>query len=257
MISDKGLQTFVHSRSSQLAWKQKHPSQEKPVLATSLIPYSELLALRERLGKPNILFPQTPLPPGMLNILANDPIIKKLEYSFHSFSMEPQSIIFIKEIIRSFKPRTILELGSGISTVILSDYLRSIHQGTSEDLNYVTVDQSAEYLNETRKMLQKADLENFVRCVEAPITSYKIEDKALSCYDLREDLLHPALQGCKPELIIIDGPVGGGPTGLPFARMLTAPLLKSLSSPGTIIVMDDAFRDTEIEIMRCFFHFFF
>ena len=168
--------------------------------------------------------------------------------------MEPSAIHFLKRIIEQFKPTNILELGSGLSTAILSTHMNTVHasqngKGKIKPL-YVSIDQSQEYLDETQEMLEKVGADQYVELVQMDVCPFDVQGKTdYSCYDFDEGKLFKAFSGTKPDMVIIDGPVGGGPEGIPYARLLTLPLAKLITAPGAIVFLDDSLRDTELEII--------
>lgn len=216
-----------------------------------LAPVSEILQLRNRLGNLGSLLVKNGLPEGDANLLADDPVMKKMpDYKFSNYSMEPSAIHFLKNIIEQFKPTNILELGSGLSTAILSTHMNKVHKKSKIKPRYVSIDQSQDYLDETQAMLKKVGADEFVELVQMDVCPFDVQGKTdYSCYEFDEDKLFNAFSGTKPDMVIIDGPVGGGPQGIAYARLLTLPLAKLFTAPGAIIFLDDSLRDTELEII--------
>lgn len=216
-------------------------------------PLSEFTALRKRLGMSNILFPRTKTPEDELQILDDDPVIKALgDYKFSNFSMEPASINFLKQVILQTKPQNILEFGSGISTSVLSqaqqDALRN--DKSSQKPHFVSVDQSDEFMAGTKDMLERSGCDQFVNTLVCPIRKYRLSTgDEFSCYEFNEKELHKAFEGQRPDMVLIDGPVGGGPHGIAFARFLTVTMSNLLCADQALIMLDDAYRDTEIQMM--------
>jgi hypothetical protein len=165
--------------------------------------------------------------------------------------MEPDSILFLKDVIEHYKPQTILELGSGISTPILSAHQKKHVAATSNTPRYITIDQSDAYLNETMAMVEKAGTSDIVKPLIFPLCNYTMEkpfwgQSQLVSYGFDEKALHEALGGQMPDMIIIDGPTGGKEGGNLFTRMLAVPILKLYSGAETLFFLDDSYRDTEI-----------
>lgn len=241
-------------------WKAA-PEPQGRHLNSDIIPFSEYLAMRRRTGDPQYgFFPRTGFSQAHYDELAKDPIMQavKDDYTYTAWSMEPDSITFLKQVIEMFKPRVVLELGSGISTPILSAKLKEVWAKDAEKPVYVTIDQSDDYLGQTLKLVEKAGTSEITKSLIFPIVYYKVgaqspdgQQQVLACYDFNEEKLHEACGGLRPDMIIVDGPTGGGEGGFPFARMLTAPILSYYAKPGALFCLDDAYRDTEIqETMR-------
>ncbi|MFN3700212.1 MAG: hypothetical protein ACK4VI_01665 [Alphaproteobacteria bacterium] len=239
--------------------QQKWTMPETPAdrtLETAIMPFDEFLRLRLRSGDDRRgLFPATGYDQKYMDDLLTDPVMQKVkdDYTFTAWSMEPDSIVFLGEVIDMFKPRVVLELGSGISTPILAARLKALWAGHDNRPLYVTIDQSDEYLSQTLNLVEKGDVADIVKPLVFPMAYFEVgqdekgETQALACYDFNEEKLFEACGGQRPDMIIIDGPTGGGAGGFPFARMLTAPILSQYAMPGALICMDDAYRDTEIK----------
>jgi hypothetical protein len=238
------------------SWK-KPDAPDGRHLTTDLIPFGEFVKLRKRAGDERRgLFPTTPIEKEHMDALHADPVMKKVkdDYNYTAWSMEPDSITFLKDVIEMYKPRVVLELGSGISTSILSAKLKEVWKGSKDKPVYVTIDQSDDYLEQTLKLVEKAGTKDITKPLIFPITYYKVGEQgedgkvnALACYDFDEKKLFEATGGLRPDMIIVDGPTGGGVGGFPFARMLTAPILSMYAKPDALFCMDDAYRDTEIK----------
>lgn len=220
-------------------------------LDQTFCPLSEFTALRKRLGVSNILFPRTKTPGDELKILDDDPVIKKLkDYQFSNFSMEPASINFLKNVILQTKPQNILEFGSGISTSILSHAQQTALQGSRASSKFVSIDQSEKFMEGTKDLLTHSGCDEFVHTLVCPIQKYRLSTgDEFSCYEFDEKKLHDAFHGTRPDMVLIDGPVGGGPHGIAFARFLTVTMANLLCADGALILLDDAYRDTEIQMM--------
>lgn len=226
-------------------------------LTTDLIPFGEFVKLRKRAGNERTgLFPSVGFAQEHMDKLNADPIMQavKDDYTYTAWSMEPDSVTFLKKVIEMYKPRVVLELGSGISTPILSAKLKDVWKDEKDKPVYVTIDQSDDYLAQTLVLVEKAGTKDITRPLIFPITYYRVggknekgEDNTLACYDFNEEKLFEATGGLRPDMIIVDGPTGGGTGGFPFARMLTAPILSMYVKPDALFCMDDAYRDTEIK----------
>ena len=227
-------------------------------LKTTLCPLNEFLSLRARLGSGSPLFPRGPHLDKHYQTLLQDPIMQKVkdDYTYNPFSMEPDSVLFLKEMIAMFKPQVVVELGSGISTPILSAQQKEQYKDSDIKPTYVTIDQSDDYLDQTMTLVKKAGTDDTVKPLIFPMCYYKVDTAShhghdqLGCYDFDEKALHEACGGIRPDMIIIDGPTGGGQNGYIFARLLTVPILSKIAAPECVYFLDDTYRDTEIVAMQ-------
>jgi len=221
---------------------------DRSMVLPPMIPLEEILRLRLRLAQPGILFPQESFDSEDLSALAGDPALELLsDYKFSDYSMEPTALAYLKEIFTTYKPKTIVELGSGISTAILSYLLRSLH-GPDAFIRYVTIDQSQEYVDQTWSMIEEVGTTDIVKTIVADTKPMTIHGRDTACYDIKSELVAEALDGHQADLIIVDGPVGGGTNGVKGARFATVPLLRPLAAHQALFFLDDALRDTELEI---------
>lgn len=248
----------VKELPTEVRLKWNNPSEpERRHLTTDLIPFKEFVNLRMRSGDGRRgFFPATNFSQEVMDELLADPVMQKVkdDYTYTAWSMEPDSITFLKKVFEMYKPQVVLELGSGISTPILSAKLKELWSNDDVDPVYVTVDQSDDYLDQTIKLVKKAGTYDITKPLIFPIAYFKVgaqtgddQQPVLACYDFDEEKLHEACGGLRPDLIIVDGPTGGGQGGFPFARMLTAPVLSMYAKPNALFCMDDAYRDTEIK----------
>jgi hypothetical protein len=153
------------------------------------------------------------------------------------------TINFLEQEVKKYRPRVILEFGSGLSTLCLAQFMQDIHGGT--DRTYVcSVEQNASDAATTLGRLSDAGLHRNVRIVTAPLVKTKIEGHEIQCYDIREEDLSGIAQ-LRPEFILVDGPSAPG-----LARFGTVPLVKHALAPDSHIYLDDAFRDCELEIAK-------
>lgn len=221
---------------------------QRSLILPPMMPFEDILRLRMRLRKSNVLFPRQPFDSQDLGELAGDPVMAMLpDYKFSDYSMEPSSLAYLKNVFESFRPTTVVELGSGISTAILSHLLMTLHEpGTF--IRYVTIDQSQDYADQTNAMLERVGTTDIVRTMIAETKPMTVHGRETACYDIQADELVDALDGHQAELFIIDGPTGGGVNGFEGARFATAPLLKPVAAHEALFFLDDALRDTELEI---------
>jgi hypothetical protein len=105
-----------------------------------------------------------------------------------------------------------------------------------------SVEESDIYMEATGRMLDNAGLSRCVRLARQPLRKRVICGRPTTCYDLEEAFLRSFLD-LEPEVVVVDGPSGGGP-----ARFGTLPLiLDHLASPCTFF-LDDALREAEIRV---------
>lgn len=128
-------------------------------------------------------------------------------------------LVKIERICKEIKPKLVVEFGSGLSTVVISDVL-SIFRGF-----LISVEESMEWLANTYKLVNHKDQVLFV-CIPNNGGNYHA---ALSKYMLLK---------CKPDLVVIDGPSDGNR----FSESALV-IYNKLMSSNSVCVIDDTDRE--------------
>ena len=129
---------------------------------------------------------------------------------------------------------SIVELGSGHSTVLIARRLEDLGRG-----HVLAVDHLAEYASRTREWIARDGLEHRATVVHAPVIERAVEGRTLPWYSGEE--LEAALPP-RIDLLIVDGP----PDRFgPEARWPAVPLLRDRLAAGATILMDDGDRPAE------------
>ena len=159
-----------------------------------------------------------------------------------AFAVGSDSLNFLQSRVRSLRPSVVLELGSGHSTVALAGAMEDLYQ-EDERIRVFSIDENLEWLETTRSLLRSADLGSRVKLAYCPLNEQAVGRHGSRCYDLSDEFLADFLDG-RPDLVLIDGPSGGG-----NARLATLPrLAPHLASPCTVF-LDDAFRTDEVRVI--------
>lgn len=153
------------------------------------------------------------------------------------WSVGPESIDFIADLILRRRPSLVIECGSGVSTLAIALFLSRI--GRSPNVRLVALEQDELYAEATRGLLRRHGLSESVAVIHAPL----VEDVFGTTRRVRYSLpleFELALGGRRAEFIVIDGPVAdeGG-------RFATLPILAPFADRA-MFVMDDALRDSEL-----------
>lgn len=152
------------------------------------------------------------------------------------FAIDAQALAHLVTIVEERRPRQILELGSGTSSIWLGYLCRSFGG------RLVTLDHLEEYLELTRSAIERHHLNDHVDSRLAPLEKLVIKGDTYDWYSAQ------ALEGLSEiDLIVIDGPPAA--TG-PSARYPALPMLVDLLSSEATIVLDDAHRDDEVDILQ-------
>jgi predicted O-methyltransferase YrrM len=155
---------------------------------------------------------------NLLNLTAPIP-------STRSWAASPDVLLTLLETARTSSPRKILDLGSGMSTLVLAK--------SAPQASVISIDNSAEYALKTRQMLASHGVTN-VDVRVAPLTPHP---SGVEWYDRSQfkDLT-------SIDLLFIDGPPG---SNNPQARQPAVTECASILSLRAIVVIDDAGREGE------------
>lgn len=132
------------------------------------------------------------------------------------------------------KPEVIVEVGSGVSSIILSEVLMA----DKSEAKHYALDHLEKYAGLTREKVKNPNSE----VLYAPLKEYTIDKQSWKWYDISvlEDV-------DKIDMLVIDGP----PENIQsMARYPALPLLKDKLSENAIIILDDTNRKDEQKIIK-------
>ncbi|MEO3809346.1 class I SAM-dependent methyltransferase [Sphaerisporangium sp. B11E5] len=184
--------------------------------ATTRQTYAQLEAL---IDLRSLLQPHAPLPP------------------LRGWAASPDVLRLLVERIAATHPKTILECGSGSSTIWLA-YAAQRFAGA----HVVALEHDERFAQATRDLILAHGLQDVAEVRLAPLTSWTHEGESIPWYDVR------AVQDL-PEigLVFVDGPPGATAAA---ARYPAVPVLLPHCSADAWIVLDDADRPAEKEIVE-------
>jgi predicted O-methyltransferase YrrM len=154
-------------------------------------------------------------------------------------AMSPAGLATVATEISFAERRLVVELGSGVSTVVLSRLAREL------DGAVISVEHSPEWAAWVRRALERDRLEEVATIIEAPLRPHPLSLDSAPWYD--EDELG-ALPRDGIELLLVDGPPGYG-EGMSRSRHPALPALEDRLAPGALVILDDAEREGEREIL--------
>jgi len=155
------------------------------------------------------------------------------------WAMSASTLVWILDRISGSSVRTILECGSGSSTIWFATALA--HRGGEGKV--IALETSAEYAETTRADLARHGLQDRAEVLHAPLVDTAIPERANQpWFDLS------VLPDLPPiDLLFVDGPVGGIARQ---ARYPAYPLLAERLAPGAAVVLDDTGRRDEAAIVK-------
>lgn len=172
---------------------------------------------------------------ALINDVIKDP---SAMYLFSSWSISPASLYWLYKEIGQGPTTSILEFGSGLSTVVAAKAL----QGKSHS-NITSIESDIEHLKRVAWVLDQLGLSENVNLVHAPIT----KEQGISWYNRK--IVNDALSNNIFDFAIIDGPPTS--TGL-NARTPAANMIKKHVRLGGQVLIDDVDRRDESELLSHF-----
>jgi len=156
-----------------------------------------------------------------------------------TWSMSPLTMNFLEQEIRHTKPSVVLELGSGLCTICLAQYMYEAH-GASDHIYVCSLEQDASVIERTLPRLRALNLDRYVRSFHAPLSWQVIEGLKTSCYSLPPEFIQ-TISSLRPDFVVIDGPAAD-------TRFGTLPLIRPYLNSDACFYLDDALRDGELDV---------
>lgn len=152
-------------------------------------------------------------------------------------ALSPNRARVLIDTILSSRPNHVVELGSGISTVLVAECLRQIGSG-----RITSFDHEELYATKTRAMLAAYGLTEFATVHYAPLENLQVADREHLWYATGQMPQHPDV-----DMLIVDGPPRKTQK---LARFPAFPVLKSALTDRAVLLLDDAARKDEREIAK-------
>ena len=147
------------------------------------------------------------------------------------------AITVLRQIILK-KPSTIVELGSGVTTVINGYGLEKYNP----EGNLYSLDHDEAYAGVTRQEIEMHGLSQYVKLTHAPLKDIEVKGQSFHWYDLSQ--FAPEMN---IDLLIVDGPPV---ETVEFARYPALPLFHDLLAETCTIIIHDTNRTQETEIVE-------
>jgi predicted O-methyltransferase YrrM len=153
-------------------------------------------------------------------------------------SITPETLTQIQQLIAALGVRRVLELGSGLSTLLLAHAFRRAGEGA-----VLSLDDDARWAAQTTATLKREGLSGFAEVHVAPLRDVTAGGRTAPWYDLSG-----VGAGARFDLVIVDGPPAW--KGDRVARLPALYELRKHLGENGVLVLDDAGRGGEAEIAR-------
>jgi predicted O-methyltransferase YrrM len=159
-------------------------------------------------------------------------------FPHQGFEITGEEAAFLFHLVRRHRPKLILELGSGSSTVLFAAALRANGAG-----RVISVEHDAAHARHTTELLEQADLSDRVELLHAPLAEVRVNGRAFQWYDLGRRLQS---LGEKIDFLFVDGPPGKVQS---LSRYPALPVLMPHLSPRALVFVDDGAREDETQMV--------
>lgn len=154
--------------------------------------------------------------------------------AFDGYAVRPDFATLLVSEVSKQRPACVVELGSGLSSLILGYALESCNG------HLWSIEHEADYARQTQSTVVQHGLEKHVRVVHAPLEPWAPGGQPWYGQQWLADV--PPI-----DLLVVDGPQGNV---CPMARYPAVPALSQFLAPGAAILVDDAARKDERTMVR-------
>lgn len=153
------------------------------------------------------------------------------------WAASPDFLLKLVELVIYESPKFIVEMGTGVSSVVLGLALNKFGNG-----KVLSIDHEIDFANNTKKILEINKLNEFVNVIHCPLSEYQFKESTWMWYDLSEVNFVQ-----KIDLLVVDGP----PRKLQGkSRFPALTILSNKLAPNATIILDDANRENEQQVIE-------
>lgn len=156
-----------------------------------------------------------------------------------AYSIGADALVDVLNVIQRTNATHVVEFGAGLSSVEIGTALKRRGEG-----RLVSVEHDGAWVAVVRERIEEAGLSDVVSVVHAPLAPLELEGESFTWYDVRAVT---AAVGDRPiDLMLVDGPPR---RTCRLARYPALPLLLGRLSPSATVLLDDAERPEEREVL--------
>ncbi len=142
-------------------------------------------------------------------------------------------------------PMRVLELGSGVSTVLLA----ALCAESGRAARVVSLEERPRYAARTQRLLATFGLDGYASVLTAPVRLTRFANWRGFSYQPNESLLRQALGGRAVDFLFVDGPASWG-RGRGDCRYSALPLVWPWAAVRLMFAIDDAWRRRDFAILE-------
>jgi hypothetical protein len=155
-------------------------------------------------------------------------------------SIRPSALVCLLNDIKVNRRRTIVEFGSGISTLFMAELIKD-----GDDQRLLSFEHDEGWAAWINDWLDRRGLAGGARCLHAPLRPCPGYD--VPWYDV--EVVRAALAGREVDCLLCDGPPAWA-SGSAMARLPAVPIVREFLAAEFAIVLDDIQRHDERRIVR-------
>jgi hypothetical protein len=148
-------------------------------------------------------------------------------------------------LVMEAAPIRILELGSGVSTVLLA----ALCAESGRPTRVVSLEERPRYAERTQRLLVTFGLDGYASVLTAPVRLTRFGNWRGYSYEPNETLLRRALGGRAVDFLFVDGPASWG-RGRGDCRFSALPLVWPWAAARLTFAIDDAWRRRDFDILK-------
>lgn len=153
------------------------------------------------------------------------------------WAASPDFVILAVSLIREHRPQVVLEIGSGVSTIVSGYALKELGEG-----QLISLEHEQQFAEVTAANLTEHQLDHIASVRYAPLAAVPVGG------DSRRWYTPNVLENLPPvDLLVVDGPPSGTAE---LARYPALPMLFDRLKPGAHILVDDFMRDDEYRMVN-------
>jgi predicted O-methyltransferase YrrM len=157
-----------------------------------------------------------------------------------TWSMSFQNLHLLLDILDRRQPRVIVELGSGISTLMIAAWFQERGQG-----RLISVDHDEDWANRTEFYVREAGISDYLTMLRTRLKSTFSIGHEIDWYDLEV----PTVPIADIDLLVVDGPPAGT-SDKQLSRIHSLVHFHRFMAADSCIVLDDACRPGESEVLK-------
>ncbi len=151
------------------------------------------------------------------------------------WAASPDLLLHVANRIADTRPKVIVEMGSGTSSVVLGACLRRFGPGT-----VVSLEHEPQHAERMRAEIARHDLSDIVTVVDAPLGDMEIDGAPWRWYTVPMEAIPERI-----DMLFVDGPPAAT---WPLARYPALPVFRERLSENAAIYLDDGVRTDERDI---------